>query len=105
MSSTTFFIIFIPILASLLLCINLVLAPHNSYQEKDSPFECGFNSFRGQNRTEFSISFFIFGLLFLLFDLEIILIYPYSVTSYNNDIYGLTIMIIFFYTVNLGLYI
>ena len=49
--------------------------------------------------------FFIFGLLFLLFDLEIILIYPYSVTSYNNDIYGLTIMIIFFYTVNLGLYI
>ena len=36
MTSTTFFIIFIPILAILLLAINLILAPHNPYQEKDS---------------------------------------------------------------------
>lgn len=89
MTSTTFFIIFIPVLAILLLSINLVLAPHNPYQEKDCPFECGFNSFRGQNRTEFSISFFIFGLLFLLFDLEILLLYPYCVSSYHNYSYGL----------------
>jgi NADH-ubiquinone oxidoreductase chain 3 len=102
MTSTTFFIIFIPILSILLLFINLILAPHNPYQEKDSPFECGFSSFRGQNRTEFSISFFIFGLLFLLFDLEILLVYPYSVSSYNNDIYGLSIMIIFFIALTLG---
>jgi hypothetical protein len=65
MTSTTFFIIFIPILAILLLAINLLLAPHNPYQEKDSVFECGFHSFLGQNRTQFSISFFIFELLFL----------------------------------------
>jgi len=102
LTSTTFFIIFIPILAILLLFINLVLAPHNPYQEKDSAFECGFKSFRDQNRTEFSISFFIFGLLFLLFDLEILLVYPYSVSSYNNDIYGLIIMIVFFILLTLG---
>jgi NADH-ubiquinone oxidoreductase chain 3 len=102
MTSTTFFIIFIPILAILLLFINLLLAPHNPYQEKDSAFECGFHSFRDQNRTEFSISFFIFGLLFLLFDLEILLVYPYSVSSYNNDIYGLIIMIVFFILLTLG---
>lgn len=102
MTSTTFFIIFIPILAILLLFINLLLAPHNPYQEKDSAFECGFHSFRDQNRTEFSISFFIFGLLFLLFDLEILLVYPYSVSSYNNDLYGLIIMIVFFILLTLG---
>jgi len=34
--------------------------------------------------------------LFLLFDLEILLVYPYSVSSYTNDIYGLAIMMIFF---------
>ncbi|CBX89993.1 hypothetical protein LEMA_P124110.1 [Plenodomus lingam JN3] len=90
--TTTFFIIFIPILSILLLAINLLLAPHNPYQEKDSVFECGFHSFLGQNRTQFSVSFFIFGLLFLLFDLEILLVYPYSVSSYTNDIYGLVIM-------------
>jgi NADH-ubiquinone oxidoreductase chain 3 len=102
MTSTTFFIIFIPILAVLLLAINLILAPHNPYQEKDSAFECGFHSFLGQNRTQFSVSFFIFALLFLLFDLEILLVYPYSVSSYTNDSYGLTIMMIFFVLLTLG---
>ena len=102
MTSTTFFFIFIPILAILLLFINILLAPHNPYQEKDNVFECGFNSFLGQNRTQFSISFFIFGLLFLLFDLEILLIYPYSVSSYNNDIYGLIVLIFFFILLTMG---
>ncbi|SRR6266496_2575440 len=102
MTSTTFFIIFIPILSILLLLINLLLAPHNPYQEKDSVFECGFHSFLGQNRTQFSVSFFIFALLFLLFDLEILLVYPYSVSGYNNDIYGLVIMMIFFILLTLG---
>jgi NADH-ubiquinone oxidoreductase chain 3 len=102
MTSTTFFIVFIPILAILLLFINLLLAPHNPYQEKDSPFECGFHSFSGQNRMEFSISFFIFALLFLLFDLEILLVYPYSVSGYSNDIYGLIIMMLFFILLTLG---
>lgn len=102
MTSTTFFIIFIPILAIVLLVVNLLLAPHNPYQEKDSVFECGFHSFLGQNRTQFSISFFIFALLFLLFDLEILLVYPYSVSGYNNDIYGLIIMMVFFILLTLG---
>jgi NADH-ubiquinone oxidoreductase chain 3 len=102
MTTTTFFIIFIPVLAVLLLSINLLLAPHNPYQEKDSVFECGFHSFLGQNRTQFSVSFFIFALLFLLFDLEILLVYPYSVSGYNNDIYGLVIMMIFFILLTLG---
>lgn len=86
----------------ILLSVNLLLAPHNPYQEKDSVFECGFHSFLGQNRTQFSISFFIFALLFLLFDLEILLVYPYSVSSYNNDIYGLSIMMVFFVLLTLG---
>lgn len=102
MTSTTFFIIFIPILSVLLLAINLILAPHNPYQEKDSVFECGFHSFLGQNRTQFSVSFFIFALLFLLFDLEILLVYPYSVSTYTNDIYGLAVMMIFFVLLTLG---
>lgn len=102
MTSTTFFIIFIPIVAILLLSINLILAPHNPYQEKDSVFECGFHSFLGQNRTQFSVSFFIFALLFLLFDLEILLVYPYSVSTYTNDIYGLVIMMVFFVLLTLG---
>src|SRR3989440_8406928 len=102
MINTTLFFIFIPLLAFILLIINLILAPHNPYREKDSVFECGFHSFLGQNRTQFSISFFIFALLFLLFDLEILLIYPYVVSAYANGIYGLFIMLIFFFILTLG---
>nr|YP_010951086.1 NADH dehydrogenase subunit 3 [Onygena corvina]WML69483.1 NADH dehydrogenase subunit 3 [Onygena corvina] len=102
MSSTTFFFFFIPILALLLLVINILLATHNPYNEKDSAFECGFHSFLGQNRTQFSISFFIFALLFLLFDLEILLVYPYVVSAYFNNSYGLIIMLVFFLILTLG---
>ena len=102
MSTTTFFFIVIPILASLLLVINLILSPHNSYIEKDSAFECGFHSFGHQNRVQFTISFFIFALLFLLFDLEILLIYPYVVSAYFNGLYGLIIMLVFFLVLTLG---
>ena len=102
MTTTTFFLFLIPILAIVLLAVNLILAPHNSYQEKDSAFECGFHSFLGQNRTQFSISFFIFALLFLLFDLEILLVYPYVVSAYTNGIYGLVIMLVFFLVLTLG---
>jgi NADH-ubiquinone oxidoreductase chain 3 len=102
MTSITFFFFFIPLLAFILLAVNLIFAPHNPYEEKDSAFECGFHSFLGQNRTQFSISFFIFALLFLLFDLEILLVYPYVVSSYSNGIYGLTLMLIFFLVLTLG---
>ena len=102
MSSLTFFFIFIPILSFILLGINVLLSPHNPYQEKNSAFECGFHSFLGQNRTQFSISFFIFPLLFLLFDLEILLVYPYVVSAYTNGIYGLIIMLVFFLVLTLG---
>ena len=102
MTSQTFFFLFIPILATILLGANLILAPHNPYEEKDSAFECGFHSFLGQNRSEFSISFFIFALLFLLFDLEILLVYPYVVSGYVNGIFGLIIMLIFFIILTLG---
>lgn len=102
MTSQTFFFIFVPILAVILLGVNLIFAPHNPYEEKDSAFECGFHSFLGQNRSEFSISFFIFALLFLLFDLEILLVYPYIVSAYVNGVFGLIIMLIFFLVLTLG---
>lgn len=90
MTSTTFFFVFIPILAILLLAINLVFAPHNPYQENNSTFECRFHYF------------FIFALLFLLFDLVILLVYPYVVSAYTNGIYGLVVMLIFFLALTLG---
>jgi NADH-ubiquinone oxidoreductase chain 3 len=82
--------------------INFIFAPHNPYQEKYSIFECGFHSFLGQNRTEFSIKFFIFALVYLILDLEILLTYPFAISEYNNDIYGLSMVLIFIIVITIG---
>ena len=102
MSSMTLFILFVSIIAILFLVLNLLFAPHNPYAEKFSSFECGFHSFLGQNRSQFNVKFFIFGLVFLLFDLEITLVFPFAVSQSNNDIYGLVIVLIFLVIVTIG---
>lgn len=102
MSSMTFFIILVCIIAILFLLINLIFAPHNPYIEKYSIFECGFHSFLGQNRTQFGVKFFIYALIYLILDLEILLIYPFAVSQYNNNLYGLIITLIFIIIVTIG---
>jgi len=102
MSSMTLFILFVSVIALLFLIINLIFAPHNPYQEKYSIFECGFHSFLGQNRTQFGIKFFIFALVYLLLDLEILLTYPFAVSEYVNSIYGLIITLGFIGIITIG---
>ena len=84
MSSVTFLFILVSIIAILFLALNFILAPHNPYQEKYSIFECGFHSFLGQNRAQFGVKFFIFALVYLLLDLEILVIYPFGLSGYEN---------------------
>jgi NADH-ubiquinone oxidoreductase chain 3 len=96
------FFIIVVIIALLFLFINVLLAPHNPYQEKYSIFECGFHSFLGQNRMEFAVKFFIFGLVYLLLDMEIILTYPFALSEYKNDLYGLIIVVGFIIVITIG---
>ena len=98
----TFFFLFVIIIASLFLIINFLFAPHNPYQEKYSKFECGFHSFLGQNRTQFGIKFFIFALVYLLLDLEILLIFPFAISEYINNIYGLLLILGFIFIITVG---
>jgi NADH-ubiquinone oxidoreductase chain 3 len=102
MSSVTLIFVIVAVIALLFLVLNFVLAPHNPYQEKYSIFECGFHSFLGQNRSQFGVKFFIFALVYLLLDLEILLIYPYGMSIYENGIYGLIIMLIFTFIITAG---
>jgi NADH-ubiquinone oxidoreductase chain 3 len=102
MSSVTFLFIFVTILTIVFLLLNFILAPHNPYQEKYSIFECGFHSFLGQNRTQFGVKFFIFALVYLLLDLEILVIYPYGISVYDNGIYGLIVVLIFIGIITAG---
>ena len=102
MSSMTLFILIVCVIALLFLVINFIFAPHIPYGEKYSIFECGFHSFLGQNRMQFSIMFFLPTLAFIVFDVDLLLLYPLVVSGYTNDIYGLVIMMVFFVLLTLG---
>jgi len=102
MNTITLFLIFIPILVVILLFANLLLAVHRPDSEKVTPYECGFSPVYGQTRNPFSISFYVVGILFLVFDLEILLTYPYAVSIYQTQSYGFWIVIIFFFILTVG---
>ncbi len=102
MSAITLLFIFVPILVVILLMANVLLAAHRPDTEKVTAYECGFSPIYGQTRAPFSIQYYLVGILFLIFDLEILLLYPIRVTLYNVSIYGFWIAIIFFTVLTLG---
>lgn len=66
-------------------------------REKNSSFECGFDTIRS-SRLPFSIQFYLIGILFLIFDIEVILIYPIinslNLLNYNNWIFRIFYILI-----------
>lgn len=102
MSALKIIFILVPILVAILLMLNVLLAAHRPDSEKVTPYECGFSPVYGQTRSPFSIQYYLVGILFLVFDLEILLLYPVAVTLYNVSIYGFWVAIIFFTVLTLG---
>ena len=72
--------IFVPVLSVILLALNILLAPHVPYETKVSAYECGYNAIPGQTRSTFQIQFYLVAILFLVFDLEILLLFPIAVS-------------------------
>jgi len=87
MNTLLILFIFVPILTFILLSLNLIFAVHKPDSEKISSYECGFSAIP-QTRSPFSIQFYIVGILFLVLDLELVLIYPFTTTLYQIGSYG-----------------
>jgi NADH-ubiquinone oxidoreductase chain 3 len=102
MNNLFFLFIFVPLLAFILLALNVLLAPHRPDESKISAYECGFSPVYGQTRSTFQIHFYIVAMLFLIFDLEILLLFPIAVTLYQVSIFGFSIAIIFFIVLTIG---
>ena len=102
MNNILMLFIFVPILSSALLALNLLLAPSNPDEAKVSPYECGFNVIPGQTRGTFHIHFYLVSMLFLIFDLEILLLFPLAVSLYHVSAFGFSIAIIFFTILTIG---
>nr|YP_009517174.1 NADH dehydrogenase subunit 3 [Blastosporella zonata]YP_009517199.1 NADH dehydrogenase subunit 3 [Blastosporella zonata]AYE93116.1 NADH dehydrogenase subunit 3 [Blastosporella zonata]AYE93117.1 NADH dehydrogenase subunit 3 [Blastosporella zonata] len=102
MNNLFFLFIFVPLLALILLGLNILLAVHRPDEAKVSAYECGFNAIAGQTRSTFQIQFYIIAMLFLIFDLEIILLYPLAVSLYQVSTFGFSIALIFFIVLTIG---
>ena len=102
MNNLILIFIIISALAIILLALNFLLSPHKPDEAKLSIYECGFQTIPLQTRSTFQIHFYIVGLLFLIFDLEILLLFPVSLTLYKISTYGFSFAIIFFIILTVG---
>jgi NADH:ubiquinone oxidoreductase subunit 3 (subunit A) len=101
MNTLTFFILFIPLLVLVLLLINQLISVHKPDSEKVSPYECGFTPL-GDARQKFSIQFYLVAILFMIFDLEVLLLFPFAVSLYYLSIYGFWIVLLFLLILTVG---
>lgn len=102
MNNLFFLFIFVPLLAFILLGLNVLLAAHRPDEAKISAYECGFSPVYGQTRSTFQIQFYIVAMLFLIFDLEILLLFPIAVTLYQVSTFGFSIALLFFVVLTIG---
>lgn len=102
MNTLIILFILVPVLALVLLFLNILLAPHKPDESKVSAYECGFSVIHGQTRSNFQIHFYVVAILFLVFDLEILLLLPIAVTLYQVSTYGLSIVLIFLVILTIG---
>jgi NADH-quinone oxidoreductase subunit A len=78
------------------------LGPKKQSKIKQDAFECGIES-QGDARTPFSIKYFLIAILFVLFDVEVIFMYPWAVNFKTLGITGLIEMFMFMGFLVLGL--
>nr|YP_008999622.1 NADH dehydrogenase subunit 3 [Antricola mexicanus]AHF21658.1 NADH dehydrogenase subunit 3 [Antricola mexicanus] len=71
-------------------------------KEKNTPFECGFDPF-SLNRQPFSLRFFMISIIFLIFDIEIIIILPFPLFTYLNDTFHMIMIMTIIMIILLGL--
>ena len=94
---TAFIITFVIVIAAYF--INM---PSSDY-EKHSAYECGFEPF-GDARSFFDIHFYTVGLLFIVFDLEVVFLIPFVVDLNNMSLFGYVNMLFFITIVLAGFY-
>lgn len=96
------FIVLAPVLTIILLLVNMLLATTRADADKVSTYECGYDTLRGQTRAPFSVSYYLVAVLFLAFDVELLLVYPYTTSSSLVGLYGFWVVSAFFLILTLG---
>jgi NADH-quinone oxidoreductase subunit A len=78
-----------------------LLGPKRKSAVKLDTFECGIEP-QGNSRLPFNVKYFLVAILFVLFDVEVIFMYPWAVNFLRLGMFGFIEMIIFIFLLMLG---
>lgn len=84
------------------LAVSRLIQRRHSYPEKLTPYECGVPPV-GDTRMPFAVRYYIFALLFLIFDVEAIFLYPWALVFRLLGMQGFLEMMIFVAVLLVGL--
>ena len=84
------------------LLIAKLIAPRSFSVKKAEPYECGIPT-RGKSMILFKVGYYLFAILFLMFDIETVFLYPWAVISRSLGVYGLLSIAVFLFILILGL--
>ena len=76
------------------IALSTFIVPRRHSPEKDSAYECGVEPV-GNARSRFTVKFYLVAVLFILFDIEAVFLYPWAVTFKQLGLYGLVEMLLF----------
>jgi NADH-quinone oxidoreductase subunit A len=100
--------IFIYFIICILLALVIFLASYLSATqlkdaEKLSAYECGFDPFNYKNMQSFlNIKFYLVGILFIIFDIEIIFLVPWVISLGSLTSFGFIMMLVFLILLTIG---
>ncbi|MCB1173821.1 MAG: NADH-quinone oxidoreductase subunit A [Leptospiraceae bacterium] len=77
--------------------LSRLLGPRSRDPVKLSPYECGIQNQiqKGDARHRFNVKFYLVAMFFLVFDVEILFMYPWAASFTDNSVYSLVAMISF----------
>ena len=95
----------VTLLVAGVLCVSFLLRPKNPYPEKREPWECGFAPIGEASKGHFRIHYFIVAILFIVFDVETLFLFPWAVILADKSlaVFALVEMIIFIAVLAVGL--
>lgn len=76
------------------LVVGSLFRPSRKYAEKLTPYESG-NEPIGEPRVRFSVKFYIIAMLFVVFDVEVVFLYPWAVVFDNIGLFAFVEMMLF----------
>ncbi|WP_300728616.1 NADH-quinone oxidoreductase subunit A [uncultured Bacteroides sp.] len=79
-----------------------LIAPRSTNPQKGEPYECGIPT-RGKSWVQFKVGYYLFAILFLMFDIETVFLFPWAVVVQEVGAYALVCIGFFLVVLILGL--